>query len=256
MPIPGQDLWTRLIADCSESPTADNWNDLRDSKQIDFGRGFMGFDVLKTILGDLHASKNHFGHLILGWRGDPLLHPEIEPILHYLARKQNDGLFDRLQIETTVGFHSKLIVHGLKPIGFYRSPQPRRTRAVIFKSSNFASRAILCIDSLEGVTEKDLLVTFPAYTLYRGDFPEASLGHVIWDRRHLSPSLEQKSIAISSFTRPSFQSFDVDKTTQAIVSWDAKMTLDFDDKQLYRVYADLNHESIRQVWSDIGSKGH
>ena len=47
-------------------------------------RGFMGFDVLRSVVDDLRSRRIRFGTLALRWRGEPLLHPEIEGILRYL----------------------------------------------------------------------------------------------------------------------------------------------------------------------------
>ncbi len=92
--------WRALIAAAPQAPTARTWSDLRDRHLIDFGRGFMGFEVLRDVVEDLRATRLRFGTLALRWRGEPLLHPEIEPILDYLLQHMGEGLADRLRIET------------------------------------------------------------------------------------------------------------------------------------------------------------
>ena len=77
--------WTDLILRVDEPPTAENWTRFRDERVVDFGRGFMGFDELKRITASLERSKLQFETVSVGWRGEPLLHPEIEPMLHHLV---------------------------------------------------------------------------------------------------------------------------------------------------------------------------
>ncbi len=61
----------------------------------------MGFEVLRTICNDLLEGGLQFETLALRWRGEPLLHPEIEPILRYLLPQIGpDGVAQRLRIET------------------------------------------------------------------------------------------------------------------------------------------------------------
>ncbi len=92
--------WQKLIASAPEAPGAHNWTALRDRHLIDFGRGFMGFEVVRDVVDDLRAARLRFGTLALRWRGEPLLHPEFEPILDYLLHHVARGLADRLRVET------------------------------------------------------------------------------------------------------------------------------------------------------------
>ena len=92
--------WRSLVAGAPEPPSAARWSALRDRRFIDFGRGFMGFEVVRDVVADLRAARLRFGALALRWRGEPLLHPEIEPILRFLLDQVAEGLADRLRIET------------------------------------------------------------------------------------------------------------------------------------------------------------
>ena len=60
----------------------------------------MGFEVVRDVVSDLRGARLRFGTLALRWRGEPLLHPEIEPILAFLLDQVAEGLADRLRIET------------------------------------------------------------------------------------------------------------------------------------------------------------
>lgn len=92
--------WRSLIDRAPVAPSARTWTDLRDRQLIDFGRGFMGFEVVRDVVDDLRAARLRFGTLALRWRGEPLLHPEFEPILDYLLHHVAGGLADRLRVET------------------------------------------------------------------------------------------------------------------------------------------------------------
>ena len=56
---------------------------------------------------DLKQARLQFETLNLSWRGEPLLHPEIEPILEFCTEQVQKGVFQRLQIETSGAFLSE-----------------------------------------------------------------------------------------------------------------------------------------------------
>ena len=93
--------WIDLIRNIDEVPTAENWTRFRDEGLVDFGRGFMGFDELKRITASLERAKLQFETVSIGWRGDALLHPEIEPMLHHLVHWVHHGMFKRLEVHTS-----------------------------------------------------------------------------------------------------------------------------------------------------------
>ena len=101
---PPHKRWTDLILRVDEPPTAENWTRFRDEGVVDFGRGFMGFDELKRITASLERSKLQFETISVGWRGEPLLHPEIEPMLHHLVHWVHHGMFKRLEVRTSGTF--------------------------------------------------------------------------------------------------------------------------------------------------------
>ncbi len=68
------------------------WGGLRDRGQLDFGRGFMGAEVLEGLLGDLRAEGMGARRVVLGGRGDPLLHPELDRVLAACERARAAGL--------------------------------------------------------------------------------------------------------------------------------------------------------------------
>lgn len=92
--------WAALVRSIDHFDARD-WQRYRDEGRIDFGRGFMGFEVVRSIIDDLKARRIRFGQLAVRWRGEPLLHPEARPILEYLLNAIHAGhVADRLVIET------------------------------------------------------------------------------------------------------------------------------------------------------------
>lgn len=54
--------------------------DLRDRRYLDFGRGFLGADVVAQVRDGLRAARLRFRTVSLTWRGEPLLHPEFPQV--------------------------------------------------------------------------------------------------------------------------------------------------------------------------------
>lgn len=78
------------------------WGALRDRGQLDFGRGFMGADVFEGLLGDLRAEGMGARRLVLGGRGDPLLHPEVSRVLAACERARASGLVSTIAVVSTL----------------------------------------------------------------------------------------------------------------------------------------------------------
>ena len=84
---------------CWENPTT--FTTFRDRGYIDFGRGFLGFDVVRSVLEDLARARLSFHTLDLSWRGEPLLHPEFAQVLDWvLDHGRRHQVFSVLQIRT------------------------------------------------------------------------------------------------------------------------------------------------------------
>jgi MoaA/NifB/PqqE/SkfB family radical SAM enzyme len=78
------------------------WQVWRDRHYVDFGRGFMGFELVKRVVEDLRAAGATFGTLALRWRGEPLLHPELNPVLRHLLQVVGpERIFGRLTLHTS-----------------------------------------------------------------------------------------------------------------------------------------------------------
>ena len=85
----------RLVAFFGESPVAvselyhspDRLIELRDRRYLDFGRGFLGFDVARRILEAIDGAGVRYARVALRWRGEPLLHPEFFRILSWISAR-------------------------------------------------------------------------------------------------------------------------------------------------------------------------
>ncbi len=78
-----------------------DWHVWRDRHYVDFGRGFMGLELVQRVCNDLRTHGPSFGTLALRWRGEPLLHPETVPVVKYLVQVVGpDRVFGKLRIHT------------------------------------------------------------------------------------------------------------------------------------------------------------
>lgn len=89
-PVPVEALWD----------DASRLAELRDRGYLDFGRGFLGAELVAHVLDELDRARLRFRHVALGWRGEPLLHPELERVTQVLSRVGGlrwitSGLLDR-----------------------------------------------------------------------------------------------------------------------------------------------------------------
>jgi len=99
--------WDQLTRGVPDVISAEDWARYRDTGQVDFGRGFMGFDVVRKVVEDLRRERLCFAAIAVRWRGEPLLHPQARDIIRYLLGLIADGeIAERLIIETDGRFLS------------------------------------------------------------------------------------------------------------------------------------------------------
>ncbi len=70
--------------------------ELRDRRYLDFGRGFLGADVVAHVRDGLRTARLRFRTVSLTWRGEPLLHPEFPVVWAAL-----DGIAERVRVVTS-----------------------------------------------------------------------------------------------------------------------------------------------------------
>ncbi len=93
--------WHQLTQALPSDISAESWRRYRDGRLVDFGRGFMGFEVVRRVVEDLTRERLRFAELALRWRGEPLLHPEAAGIIRFLLDHISRGaVAERLIIET------------------------------------------------------------------------------------------------------------------------------------------------------------
>ncbi len=75
--------------------------DLRNRGSLDFGRGFLDFGILRSVIEDSQRSGQRHATVRLGWEGEPLLHPQVEEILRWLIEAWRRQPFaDAIEIPT------------------------------------------------------------------------------------------------------------------------------------------------------------
>ncbi len=84
---------------CYEDPF--EYYDMRNRGYLNFNRGFMGFELVKKFVPELEQARVQLDEVRLGWRGDPLLHPEFVPIYRFLLDRSGPrGVFRRIRVDT------------------------------------------------------------------------------------------------------------------------------------------------------------
>lgn len=82
------------LADLHADP--DRFAEARDRRYLDFGRGFMGADLVAHVRDALREARLRFRAVSLSWRGEPLLHPELPRIAEAVA-----GISEHVELATT-----------------------------------------------------------------------------------------------------------------------------------------------------------
>lgn len=256
--------WMALTEGAPERPHSKNWNALRDRGYVDFGRGFMGFEVVRSVVADLLTARLRFGTLSVSWRGDPLLHPEIEPILRYLLdHVAGDGLADRLRIETTGTFVTENVASlaghaaaqewvvdldrgdgaGLRLLHAHRGPSTRVVRA---------------IHAMPGLDRGDLRQRHPGLPIAVGRFPRD--GDALWIRRtdhghYLGDQQAREALqaAADQLGVPVDAPPDGPRRCRApfatpTVSWDGKVTLCPWDIRLDNRVGEVTSARLSDIW--------
>lgn len=255
--------WSDLIRNVDSYPTAENWTRFRDEGQVDFGRGFMGFDELKRITASLERSKLQFETVSVGWRGESLLHPEVEPMLHHLVHWVHHGMFKRLEIHTSGMF----LREGIAEITGLDVPQRwivdldagngvgldmlRRYRGT-------HTQIIAKQTATEGVAST--MWSHLELPLWIGDAPPNE-GDWLWLAHHNQDNffkdkegLERLQILSENLDEPLHyhrQRSCTRPATQLVVSWDAKVTLCTRDVQLLNTVGDANHVPLSDIWQGV-----
>ena len=260
--------WMRLIENVPGDFRAEDWGRYRDAKITDFGRGFMGFDVIRRVVGDLQFNNIRFSDLAVRWRGEPLLHPEALPILHYLLGAiADDTVARRLVIETDARFLTEDIasLSALPGSQVWILDGDRSERKVTDHArrllTQFRHRGVQVITTYTAGKELDLSTLSQSSLPIRvGDLPSdrdavwirrASHEHYLADQAASAALLsvaESLGLSPPQFTdnRPTA----VEKAPMTpIISWDGKVTLNPSDRLLARPVGDVVHSTLSAAWA-------
>jgi hypothetical protein len=237
---------------------------------VNFGRGFLGRDTLHTLLQSLQQEKLAFSSVVVSsWRGEPLLHPEIEAILEYLCGKVEQGMFSALEIETSGEFLRPSIAQ------FASRPIPQRWIVDLDQGQGLGVELLQRYRGLEtsivlkqrammGVTpimwQGQSWYTKAQFPIHIGSIP-TEFSDCWWIQRREQNNFfadNQAQRELEELARIFATQLHQDIATHCraasrtmYVSWDAKVTLCARDKQLQQVVGDANHRSLAEIWRSL-----
>jgi len=245
------------------APSGDSWGDLRDRGYLDFGRGFMGFEVVRSAIDDLRDNGLRVGVLALRWRGEPLLHPEVAPILRYLLaeavgtvadvlRVETDGRFltDELLAVVAQGGNQHWVVDldrgdgaGLDALLSTRGPEVAVSAVCTAGEGTDPARWRARWPQLEPVVGKR---PSPGDTLWvRGALHEHYQANgVAWASLHEAAA----RLAVPALHRPKGPTPCPAPATSPVISWDGKVALCPSDRQLMAPLGEVTPGSFVELW--------
>lgn len=255
--------WSALVKDCPSPPNAQSWTGFRDRHQIDFGRGFMGFELVRQVVQDLEASRLRFGTLAVRWRGEPLLHPEIEPILRYLLDRVGRGVADRLRVETDGRFITQALA-GLSTLPVAQEwifdwDRGHGAGVALLEARRASqTRVVVAASAVPGLDPTSLTHRFP-YAPAAGRLPRD--GDALWFRRTDHDHFQANAAARAELARVAgLLGLPAElgderaprrcraPDTSPTVSWDGKVVLCPKDVQLHNRVGEVTHGRLSEIW--------
>lgn len=256
--------YSATIADAPQPPRPHQWSAFRDQGYLDFGRGFMGFEVVRSVVDDLRTHRLRFGALAVKWRGEPLLHPEAGPILRYLLHEAVGTVADRLIVETDGRFLTDELLDLL------RQPVPQTWRLDLDRGDPSAWTQIC--GAAAGEVAVQAVVTADAHTRVApwmqrlqltdavvGPAPAPTADRVLWvrghNRDHYLAAAEARSaleaaaqvLGVPAPSLPVRVRCAAPATTPTI-SWDGTVTLCPADVQLDNAIGEVTPGSLAELW--------
>ena len=210
----------------------------------------MGRELIEEILNALLRAKISFKRLCLGWRGDPVLHPEFEPILELCFSMQKKGVFEILRIESSGLFLRESVAQ------FAQRPIPQEwvvqlvggSHSLLESHQGHHTRIVLKHPIHQGLHPLKLCTQFPNYIPHVGVEPNDASKILCFD-----PGEEMSHNDIKSFGEA--YNIPVGLPVQEhchapqrglVVSWDGKITQCTRDIQLRNM---LNDDArVVEVW--------
>ena len=250
-----------LTASLPGPPSAEHWAEWRDAGLLDFGRGFMGFEVVRSVVSDLRDARLRFGTLAVRWRGEPLLHPEAEPILRFLLDAVDRGLADRLRVETS----GRFLTSDLATLADHDAAQEwvldldRGGGAGLDLLTGRRARLVLASSAAEHSDPASLVARFPGFEPAAGRFPGD--GDRLWFRRTDHLNYRYNAAACAQLARIA-EALGVDADLgeedqprrcpaprlAPTVSWDGKVTLCPADVRLENRVGEVTSSRLSAMW--------
>jgi len=260
--------WDWLTREITEGVKASDWTRYRDTGRVDFGRGFMGLDVVRSVVNDLRAQRLRFTSIAVRWRGEPTLHPEIQPILELLLDAISKGaVAERLVIETD----GRFLTEGL--VGLTSHPAQQTWRLDADRGglgSVKSARQRLSQGRHPGVDIQTVFVArddLEVETIASVGLPvmmgePTERGDAVWVRRGSGDHYQADQAAtaavldlaarlglpapITTDNRPQPL---IGQSLKPTISWDGKVTFDEQDTQLAVPVGDVVHSTFTEAWA-------
>jgi hypothetical protein len=224
----------------------------------------MGFDVMRRLLASLEQQRLQFETVSVGWRGESLLHPEIEPMLHHLVHWINKGMFQRLEVHTS----GRFLTENLADIAAL--PVPQRWIVdidqgdglgldLLYRHRGPQTQMIIRQTATIGVTS-EMVQRMAVLPIWIGDAPPTG-GDWHWVAHHDQDNYFKDSEGLNrlqgiaeelglSLHHQRAGHCSVPER-EMVVSWDAKVTLCKRDRQLLNTIGDANHVELADIWRDV-----
>ncbi|MBM74174.1 MAG: hypothetical protein CMK59_02130 [Proteobacteria bacterium] len=268
--------WEQLSQNCTDQITAQGWVRMRDNGEVSFDRGFMGFEVIRRIVGELRRNRYRLKRVCLGWRGEPLLHPEFESIVPFLQHQVKQGLFQELQIVTS----GRFLTESMASLAKAQVPQVwivdldedggSCVDMLLQKRSVFSKLILRRFIRGAWPATQDVL-RYPNFTPVVGRFPHSAHKDVLWFARvdcgnhTLNARASEDLKRVAQLLHLPFESEDLGLENrpqrcyaaerELIVSWDGKVALCRRDRFLESGLPELNHNSLEQILNHMSELG-
>jgi len=245
------------------APSAATWCHLRDRGYLDFGRGFMGFEVVRHVVNDLRDGGLRVGTLALRWRGEPLLHPEVAPILRFLMSEAVGSVADAICVETDGRFLSDEVLATVSQGGpqhwvvdLDRGDGVGMDVLLAARGPGVSVSAVCTAGT--GADPRVWMLRWPQLEVHVGQRP--GHGNTLWVRGavhdHYQRNAEtwlaltqvSESLGKPPVVRPSGPTPCALPATEPVVSWDGRVSLCTRDRQLVAPLGEVTPGSFVELW--------
>ena len=241
---------------------------MRNRGELSFDRGFMGFEVVRRLVKELKKGRFRLGCVSIGWRGEPLLHPEFEPIVRFLQAQVRKGVFKELRIVTSGRFLTKqmaLLAKEQIPQSWVIDLDEDGGSCIeLLLQERSALSKLILRRQVRGAwpAEQDIL-RHPNFTPVVGRFPHSAHKDVLWFARvdcgnhSLNAQASKELQLVAERLSVPYEPVDLGSEhrprrcyateRELIVSWDGKIALCRRDRQLKSSLPELNHSSVENI---------